>query len=254
MHRIDSNRVKVFVCVFVIIAAIEGTLLEIWHPLGPDPFVKSADTNPQKTAPEFETPVPGSGLERPSQPAGNIAAATAKFESQGTGEQLKGRPANIPTLRPKVQQSPVVSPSFENLKVILQSLEIVNGNEYLLSVTLTNVSSATTLRAAVHCEGIGVKSTIRDPEGYEFLAELKDAEGVPTGYLLQYLGYQGKAVSLRPTEAVSGTIKYHTRGRQRPASVGNCKVRVEVVVLSVDGEGNIVREAPYNFLTEMIAQ
>jgi TolB-like protein len=186
-----------------------------------------------------------------------IGAAKTEFRSDETVQKLFSQQTSDPSSTDadtRNGEPPAIIKSFGDLQVVLNSLRIVNGHEYLLTLTLTNSSSKSILYAAVHYDDPRVKSIVRDPESYEFEAEFDDAQGLSMGYWHEIIGYQGKGVALNPKESTSGTIKYHTRGRQRPASPGLCKVQVEVLTLSVNGERKVVGVRPYNIIADMKAQ
>ena len=63
--------------------------------------------------------------------------------------------------------------TFGDLRVEVQSLKIINGTDYLLSLNVTNLSLEKTLYISLECEGPipgALKSTVTDPEGYQFIS------------------------------------------------------------------------------------
>lgn len=180
-----------------------------------------------------------------------VGAAKAKFNSDETVQNLLLRQAPETAVdgATKTKQT-TVGKSYGDLRVELSSLRIVNGHQYSLTVTLTNVGSKQPVWVNLHAEGDHMlKSTLTDPDGYEFVARVDDVSGLPCGYWLQYLGVQGELASLKPGSAVSGTVKFAVDGRA--ATSGKCRIQLGVMTYVVDGFSKIQNTKRSTFMTEM---
>jgi TolB-like protein len=182
-----------------------------------------------------------------------VGAAKAEFKSDETVQRLISQPATesaaeaAPT---SAKESPMIAKSFGDLRVELQSLRIVNGRQYLLTINATNQSPKQTVWMTLHSQGDNtLKSTFTDPEGFEFSARTDDISGLAFGYWLQYLGLEGSITTLKPGTSVSGTIKFAARGRD--ATSGQCRLQLGIICFSVDGYGKIQGVVEKNFMTDM---
>ena len=180
-----------------------------------------------------------------------VGAAKAKFNTDETVQNLLQRQAPEFAARgPAKPKQPSVGKTYGNLRIELSSLRIVNGKQYSLTATLTNVGPREKVWAQVHAEGDNIlKSTFTDPEGYEFKARAEDVSGLPCGYWLQYLGVQGKLVALKPGDWLSGTVKFTAEGRA--AAPGKCRIQLGVIRYEVDGYSKIQNNLECVIMTEM---
>lgn len=185
-----------------------------------------------------------------------VGAAKAEFNSDETVQQLLSQPASeaASDIGVSRKDGPAITKSFGDLGVILQSLRIANGKDYLLSLTVTNLNPKRSIWVALPGKagtmGMPLSSSISDAEGYEFNADSSDVKGIAVGGWWQFTGYSGDATEIKPKDSISATINFHTRPG-RNASHATCRVQLTVALLTIDGYGNISGMKNNNFMTEM---
>jgi TolB-like protein len=182
-----------------------------------------------------------------------VGAAKAEFKSdeiiQHLVSQLASQSGNISAASPP-KESPVIAKSFGDLRVELQSLRIVNGHEYLLTINATNQSPKNTVWMTLYSQGDNtLKSSLTDPEGYQFVARTDDVSGLAFGYWLSNVGLIGKVTTLKPGSSAMGTVKFGARGRS--ASPGQCRLQLGVMLYTFDGYGTVTGVGERSIVTDM---
>jgi hypothetical protein len=188
-----------------------------------------------------------------------VGAAKAEFKMDETVQQLIAHPSteavakdstdNLPT-----QHAPKLVKSFgeKGWRIEVQSLRIVNGNEYLLTVNFVNQNSNVVGWIALNSDQrFGtwhMKSTVFDPEGYEFAATGHDISGIGFGYWGN--GFTGDATRCSPHDTISATIKYSSPPG-RGAKPGPCRIKLSFLSLGQDGYGKFRTSIEHTILGEI---
>ena len=120
--------------------------------------------------------------------------------------------------------------SFGDLHVELLSLQVVNGNQYLLTMSIANPSQKSSLWVGLSCDmGNNLKAKLTDANGFEFVSDWSCVSGIDYTFFAQY-GYQGagfyKATEIRPNDSITATVKFISRVN-RTASAGQCSLQME---------------------------
>ena len=162
-----------------------------------------------------------------------IGAARAEFNADDTVQQLESKPvaeSNAGGASGLLQdEKPQVVKSFGDLRVELQSLKIVNGKEYLLTMTVVNQSPKRTIWVAVNHD---TRAQITDAQGSQFLVE-GNAAGIPLGSPLVFFGQAplrfSPATELAPNTSATGTLKFYSPEGRTP-NAGACTVQIEFLL------------------------
>lgn len=162
-----------------------------------------------------------------------IGAARAEFKADDNVQQLESKPvaesnaggASGLLSDQKAQAVKVLG----DLRVELQSLRIVNGKEYLLTMTVANQSKRTVWVAVNH----DTRAQLTDAQGSQFLVE-DNASGIPLGSPLIYFGGQpplrfSPATELAPNNSATGTLKFYSSEGRTP-NAGACTVQIEFLL------------------------
>jgi hypothetical protein len=150
-----------------------------------------------------------------------------------------------------------VTRPFGNLVVELRSLKIVNGGQYLLTMTLTNRSKTKSLWVA-----LTPKSWLLDPNSNQFAGQF--ARGNITGISyagvhVQY-GYGGgmqeyfnPAMEIRPSDSTPVTLAFAS-SEGRSASPGVCNLQLEFYLGDDFVNGSARRASTPNLVTKFEAK
>lgn len=176
-----------------------------------------------------------------------VGAARAEFRADTNVRQLMSTLATNTNEPSDTADEPVkparkyskYSKSIGTLLFTFESLRIVNGQEYSLTMSITNKSRNKTICTMLKEDGAGgsLTASLTDPEGYEFHAPTHDTSGLGCGYFMQFLGTQGQFSRIDPGTASTGTIKFSVRGRS--ATPGKCRIQVGVFLADLDGYGKL---------------
>jgi curli biogenesis system outer membrane secretion channel CsgG len=146
--------------------------------------------------------------------------------------QVPGGDSPRPPVKARKPKPPVAK-SFGDLRVELQPLRIVNGNQYVLTTLLTNQSPSKSIWVAVSTDLMSViKGRLTDPNGSEFPADRTSVSGIQLAAYTQY-GYVpnsfSPATELKPNESLTAALKFRSPEGKR-ASPGSCQVQLEFLV------------------------
>jgi hypothetical protein len=178
-------------------------------------------------------------------------AAKATYKKDETIQQVLSKPgAKAETAgnsRRVNQEKAKVGESFGDLRIEIQSLQVVEGNKYLLTMRLTNQSTNNSIWMAFNgdTEGHGVKGHINDARGFECRIDSHGLSGIEAA--TQFLSY-GKgtgyatiqelqnphhrftpAREIKPNDATTATVKFVSSSAKQLES-GPCTLQIEFLV------------------------
>jgi TolB-like protein len=180
-----------------------------------------------------------------------IGAGRVEFKTDDTVQQLVSRPASDSKAASSQDEKPKFTKSFKDLRVEVQSLKIVDGNQFLLTMTLTNQSPKKTIWVALSTDlGNNPKANITDSDGVEFQSGWNGIVGV--AYAAQQHDGFFKATEIRPRDSTTATVKFVSRSR-RGTSPGQCSLQVEFL-LGYDFDGSFGQCVAYNLTGKIEAQ
>jgi len=200
-----------------------------------------------------------------------VGAARAKFLSDQTVEQLLSRAASqnntSTSLGSLADDKPKVTKAFGDLRVELLSLKIVNSQEYLLTINLTNQNPRKSIWVAVNQDrAYRVKSHITDSNGTDNFVANEGLSGINAGReVLVYGNASGfanlgdpphhqfeDALELKPGASTLATIRYKSSASNLPEP-GICTIYAEILLGHefMRGSGTVTIE---NLITKMEAQ
>jgi len=164
-----------------------------------------------------------------------VGAAKAEFQSDETVKKLDSEAAieENPVPGEKLKKEiPDVTKSFGDLRLAVHALQIVNGNQYLLSFDFTNAGKRS-IWVALSAELMGmIKGRLTDPEGNEFQPDLHSLSGISSAAFARY-GYVpnsfSPATELQPGDSISASLKFASVN-SRPATPGKCRLQMELLV------------------------
>jgi TolB-like protein len=156
-----------------------------------------------------------------------VGAAKAEFASDDSTEKLLAKSAEAPkasATNDSQDQKPTSIKFFGDFGVGLESLRVVNGRTFSLSMTLTNQNPKRSVWVALSIQPNGVvKSSLTDSDSFEFEAT------TPSGIAAADLGYEGKfykATEIGPGDSIPVSLNFFsTAGKD--ASPGSCRLRLE---------------------------
>jgi len=162
-----------------------------------------------------------------------VGAAKSRFKSDDMVQQLLSHP----TTGAKAQDNAgdektddiAVVKSLGDVRVELQPLHVVNGNQYLLTMAVTNRNAKKSVWVALNTGGgfpAGLKAVVTDTDGAEFLPEMNSVSGIAVAGFQD--GYMFPATEIKPGDSISSSIKFFSRDRKKPAS-GSCRLQLEFV-------------------------
>jgi curli biogenesis system outer membrane secretion channel CsgG len=166
-----------------------------------------------------------------------VGAARAEFKRDATVEQLMSNAVTEVNLGgtgpgPDTDTAKVVK-SFGDLRVEAHSLRMVNGNQLLLTMVVTNQSPKKSIWVAISTDMNGAtKALITDSNGSEFHVGRMGASGIELGTFARY-GYEpntfSPATEIAPHDSISCTVKFMSYDQRSPAS-GACRVQIEFLM------------------------
>jgi len=126
--------------------------------------------------------------------------------------------------------------TFEDLRVELQSLHIVNGNQYLLTMTLANQNQKKSVWVGLNADSGAVNGRITDSGGFQCPLDPRALSGIQAGrtfvsyQTLEYKLYGFEpATEIKPGDSISATVTFFSTGG-RPATTGLCNLQLEFLV------------------------
>ncbi len=185
-----------------------------------------------------------------------VGAARAEFKPDETVKQLESRSTENTgkdILGGDKKDEIVITKSFGDLRVELQPLHIVNGNEFILTMSVTNRNSKKSTWLALNTGGGFpplLKRVVIDSDGSEFLPDMNSISGIEfSSYDSRYIV---RATEIRPTDSMSTSIKFFSRAGKKPVP-GSCRLQLEFL-FSNDFHGNVGTARLQNFVTKIDAQ
>ena len=181
-----------------------------------------------------------------------VGAAKAEFKEDDTAQKLLSRTATETKVGDsssdsKEDRAKVVK-TFGDLRVELQSLKIVNHNEYLLTMTLTNQNSKKSIWVALNETpgGYGAKGHITDSSGYECPIVNDGLSGIE--HAAQFVDYGNQSpvfinaprvqsihhrfqpsLEIKPSDSSIATVKFNSTAGKQPEP-GLCTLQLEILL------------------------
>jgi hypothetical protein len=179
-----------------------------------------------------------------------VGAARAEFQTDNTVQELASKPTAEVTASGTPaslqDEKPQVVKTVGDLRVEVQSLRIVNGTQYLLTMTLANQNSKKSIWYGFGegSGGRGVKGQLTDSGGYECGIDYQSLSGIPVVH--QYVVYGNgsgyatmqeiqnphprlqSAFELKPGGSTIATMKFVSRSK--PAESGVCTLQLEFLI------------------------
>jgi TolB-like protein len=192
-----------------------------------------------------------------------IGAAKTSFVADTTIQQLQSTPAtDNNTLNGGADLSddkPKVVKKFGDLSVELQSLKIVNGGQYLLTMNLVNRSKNRSLWIALSTTHLGSAMTsLFDPNGHQF--GQTSATGISYAQMHVQYAYDGSmpeyfnpALEIQPGDSSTATIAFSSN-EGRAASPGMCNVQMEFFLGDDFVSGSAKQTTTPNLVAKMEAK
>jgi len=192
-----------------------------------------------------------------------LGAAKATFKRDKTVDDLIAKPASggkVGAVGGMDDEKPKVVKTFGDVRVELQSLRIVNGKEFLLTMVITNQNQRRSAWTALSADPVQirpqVKGLLTDAEGAEFKAVSQSASGIMVGAFSKY-GYTpnsfSPATEIRPHEAIHATLKFASVEGKAP-DTGVCRLQLEMLVGHESNNGVAVNPTFANLMTQIEAK
>ncbi len=194
---------------------------------------------PQQIKPKEEKPAPEKAVdELEAYQTRDLGAAKASFKADSTVPQLQSTAATDNNVLSSAgggadlsEDKPKVTKTFGNLVVELQSLKIINGGQYLLTLTLTNRSATKSLWVALSTTHLGSSMTsLLDPNGNQF--DRSSATGISSAQIHVQYAYSGTmqeyfnpATEIQPGDSENVTLTFSSSAG-RSASPGVCTLQI----------------------------
>lgn len=187
-----------------------------------------------------------------------VGAARAEFKTDENVRQLVSKPTAEPQspTSATTDAKPKIIKSFGDLRVELASLRIVNGSQYLLTMTLTNQNKKKSIWVAVRTDSGGdPKATVTDPQSFEFRSNPWGVSGLEHTPYMEYTQQDTgffRATEIKPGDSVSVSVKFASLTGNK-ASAGQCSLQLEFL-LGYDFSGNFGHCKPHNLVTKIDAE
>lgn len=155
-----------------------------------------------------------------------VGAGRAEFKTDESVQQLVSRPGTEAAAAASEDTKPKIVKTFGDLRVEVNSLRIVNGYQYLLSMTLTNLSAKKSVWVAVSTDlATNPKAVISSENGNEFRSSWNGISGV--AYAAQQHGGFFQATEIQPRDSVSATVRFASHIKKPTA--GQCGFNLELL-------------------------
>lgn len=165
-----------------------------------------------------------------------VGADKAGFKTDDTVKQLMSQTATESsagggsTTGGSDNETAKVTKSLGDLRVEVQSLTIVDNNQYLLTMTLVNQAKKRNLYVALHGGMMGnAHGSVFDPDGFEFVNGDQEVTGVASTMLQFPSNAFTQATEISAGDSISVTVRFHSM-QSRTATTGNCSVRLEFLL------------------------
>ena len=172
-----------------------------------------------------------------------VGAGKSEFKTNDTIQQLLSRPTTENTtagsagdLNNDVLKNdvPKVVKSFGDLRVELQTLQIVNNGRFQLTMTLTNQNPSKSIWVALNsADGISPKGSLTDAGGFQFVMDRVGLTGIQSASYGPYGNQQGgfsPALEISPRDSISATVKFTPFDGARQAMPGVCNLQIEFLL------------------------
>lgn len=143
-----------------------------------------------------------------------------------------------------------ISKTFGDLRFDVESLRIVNGNDFLLIATLTNSNPRKSLWVALNMRS-NLKPVLFDPERFEFDTQVTYVSGIQCGELVGDTLFS--ATEIKAGESLPVSIKYFSR-TQRRASPGQCTLHLGILLAQTMNGNQGGLATAHNFIVKMEAR
>lgn len=173
-----------------------------------------------------------------------VGAARATFRTNDAIEQLRAKPTTeVATAggvaRPKRNDLKIVK-AFGDLRVELRSLDVVNGNQWQLSMAFANQNANRSVWVALNMNLMGsLRARITDADGVDFAAARSGVSGIEAAGHERY-GYQqngfSPATEIKPKDSISVTLKFLSADGKPPAQ-GRSNLQLEFLMGRDFGRG-----------------
>jgi TolB-like protein len=195
-----------------------------------------------------------------------IGATKASFKADSTVQHLQstaapdnnalsgaGTGADLSDDKPKVVKK------FGDLQVELQSLKIINGGQYFLTMTLTNRSATKSLWVALSTTHLGSSMTfLLDPNGNQF--GISGGSGISYGRIHVQYAYGGgmqeyfnPATEIQPGDSTMLTLTFSSP-QGRTAFSGVCTLQLELFLGDDFISGSAIHTSTPNLVTKFEAK
>lgn len=119
------------------------------------------------------------------------------------------------------------------MRVELQSLKIVAGGEYLLTMNIVNQSTTKPFWVAINHGPWSIKASLFDPQGSEFITDVSNMSGITVGQRPSLpLNTPEDSfitpVQVSPNNSTTATIRFYSRDVK--ATPGLCRLQVEFLL------------------------
>jgi curli biogenesis system outer membrane secretion channel CsgG len=199
-----------------------------------------------------------------------VGAVRTEFKMDNTVQNLMTKPATDSLATDDAVSSndgdkvvnlnddkPQVVKSFGDLRVEVGSLKVVENDEYLLTMTLTNQSSKKSIWVALNSDSAGI---LTDSGGFEYRTDIYSVSGIQVGRQLK--SFYGNAddsnnrfnpaTEISPNDSIPVTVKFAGSNRQ-PARAGICNLQMEIL-LGHGFDQSAVTVSTKNLMTKLLAQ
>jgi TolB-like protein len=132
------------------------------------------------------------------------------------------------------EEKPQVVKTFGNLVVQVNSLRIVNNNQYLLTMLLTNKSPSRALWIAANGDQMSnPKASLFDANGAEFRIVRGSLTGIPIGTFSRYGDTPNNvsdAIQIPANGTITATLKFQSPQQKPFLDTGACKLQLEFLM------------------------
>jgi TolB-like protein len=169
-----------------------------------------------------------------------VGAAKSKFKADEVVQQLLSHPtaeggAGGALITESTDDTKVVK-SFGDLRVELSTLRVVNGDQFMLAMTLTNQNAKKSIWVALGNDnsvtGWYLNGSVIDSDGVEFRNAPNGISGIQHSAIAKYRYPDTNPFSgteIKPNESLTATVKYVSSGPKQPAP-GRCKLQLDILV------------------------
>jgi hypothetical protein len=193
-----------------------------------------------------------------------IGAGKAQFAKTAEIDQLLSHPTENKVggaTSSLTDDAPAIVKTFGDLCVELQPLQIVNGEQFLLTMTLTNRNPRKSIWVALNTDSVDkLKAVLTDSKGVQFQPDSKSMTGIPSGSQIKSFsrGHDDSqnrfhpSIEIKPQESTSGSFKFLSSDNGSIAP-GVCRLQLEFLV-GHDFTPNAGVGKVYNLVTKIEAR